>query len=178
METSTTTNVNDKTVAQPGATEQRTTRNMIPTHRRFQLLFTLKEAAAAAKLSHWTLRWWTKRGWVEPVSRTRVGRGKEYSAWQVIGMALIAGAHSDVRSKNRSYLDRGIIRDLAALGEQDDALLLAEDQHGDMYISERAAAIACGAVNSVVLTPEMVESLAYALAAIDKKAQQERNRLR
>jgi hypothetical protein len=145
--------------------------NRQPAPARGYVLFPMMEAARVSGMGYMTLRHWIRRGWLKPVRGT-IGHGYKFSAWQVVGLSLIAAMHNNVRKNERSYLDRSIIRSLANLADQDDALLLSTEvqDRRDMSIAERAAAIASAAISGDGMTPEMMNNLTRALAAIDAKA--------
>jgi DNA-binding transcriptional MerR regulator len=137
---------------------------------RVHIWFSMMEVDNVSGIGHMTIRYWIKRGWLKPARRI-VRRAYKFSAWQLVGLCVLAAIHNDVRKNEKSYLDRATIRALANLAEQDDALLLSPNvQDGrDMGIAERAAAAASAAAGLDGMTPEMTQNLARALSAIDAK---------
>jgi hypothetical protein len=134
------------------------------------VFFNMNEAARISGVNRITLLYWVRRGWVIPASRT-IGRQYRFSAWQLVGLALVAAIHRDVRKNDRCYIDRTTIRALGNLAKQDDALLLSPDvqDQQDMSIAERAAAIASTVIGGDGMSPEMMQNLTRALDAIDSR---------
>lgn len=151
--------------AAPGATDATT-----PLH----VPFGMGEVVRLTGLSHYTLRFWCRRGWVKPMVPGRQGWSNEaqFSAWQAVGLAILAAGHRQVRTKSRSYIGRtSIIRAMEALKGLSDEWLLPEHRQGPR-VAENVAAIRCSALTTHEsgLTDEMYTGIARVLEALDRKA--------
>jgi hypothetical protein len=137
----------------------------------------MKEVVRLTGLKHCTLKHWIIRGWVRPVSRSQGGRGREhlFSAWQVLGLAILADAVRSKRDQNTYVGSVGVRLQMETLAELDDSLLLRESEQ-DPHVAERVAAMIARAPVTEELSPQCLEAVATVLAALDGKVQGMRNR--
>jgi hypothetical protein len=146
---------------------------------KFQIIFGSREVCELTGLLPPTLKQWTAKGWVRPIARSRGGRGRQnqFTAWQTIGLAILAAAlRSSIEA--RTIMGRvGVVRAMQVLEGLDDSLLLPESNQSPHIAEEVAAEIARAA--SPDLPCECLEGVACVVAAIDRKvgALRERNRL-
>ncbi len=130
------------------------------TNGKLRVVFGMRETARLSGISYWTLRHWYRKGWI-----VRANGG--LSAWTVVALTIL---NSSGRGRGHgSYLgDVAVRRAVELVSDLDAALLLGEDAQ-DPYVAEVAAAIAAAALPSVELSPEVYDSLARVLEALDAK---------
>jgi hypothetical protein len=151
------------------------------TQPKLHLAFKMAEVCDLTGLKRETLKYWIIRRWMVPMYPGSAGRncGHRFSAWQLVGLAILAGALRDLREKNSIPGRSAVIKAMEGLAQQDDALLLSEDQQ-DMHTAERAAAeIAHCALpaGDTSLSPETYARLAQVVATIDARARKFRRRV-
>jgi len=137
-----------------------------------RILFTMKEVLQLTGLSKPTLKWWMQRGWVEPIFRSWGGRGRhhKFSAWQTVGLAVLAGALTRLSGVHTQVGRVGVVRAMEVLAGLSDERLLSEDQQ-DARLAETVAADVARAslTTNEELSDELCECVARVLVALNRK---------
>jgi hypothetical protein len=136
---------------------------------KLRVSFSMREVARLSGMSYWTLRHWSRKGWV------RKGSDETFSAWTVVALSILSATNRG-RGQGAYLGDVAVRRAMESVADLDDAILLREADQ-DPYVAEAVAAIASAALPDVDrLSPEVYESLARVLAALDRKVRVLRNR--
>lgn len=135
---------------------------------KLRLSFTLRETERLTGLSYWTIRNWSRRGFIS----------SNPNAWELIALAILSMTNRGAGT-GANYGDVLIKRTMSAVQGLDDALLLSEEQQGP-YLAETAAAISNAALPSgeLQMTEQDMERLARVVSAIDRKATMARSNRR